>query len=213
MLLRRAIQQNRENNICKFGNYIISRKKKPNIKEDKMTISLLIVLALFVYALPAAANPACPVCTVAVAASLEIARRLGVDDSVVGVWAGALLALLGYWLIVWFDKKNWRFAGRDFLLMALSVGMIGFMYVGKLEYSPEPLLYFLFLDPFLFSVLAGAAVLMLANRFYQWMKKKNGGHAHFPFEKVAVPVLALALLSTYFYFYPLCNKAAELYEF
>ncbi len=45
------------------------------------------------------------------------------------------------------------------------------------------------------------------------MKAKNGGHAHFPFEKVAVPVLALALLSVYFYYYPLCGKAAELYEF
>ncbi len=172
-----------------------------------------LLLIAVIYAAPAAANPACPVCTVAVAASLEIARRLGVDDSVVGVWAGALLALLGYWLIIWFDKKDWRFPGRDFLLMALSVGMIGFMYVSKLEYNPEPLLYFLFLDPFLFSVLAGAAALMFANRFYQWMKRKNGGHAHFPFEKVAVPVLVLALLSTCFYFYPLCNRAAELYEF
>jgi hypothetical protein len=27
------------------------------------------------------------------------------------------------------------------------------------------------------------------------MKKKNGGHAHFPFEKVVLPVAALALAS------------------
>ena len=38
---------------------------------------------------PVLANPACAVCTVAVGAALEIARRFGVDDSVVGVWAGA----------------------------------------------------------------------------------------------------------------------------
>ena len=87
-----------------------------------MGLILLFVLAV---CLPAYANPACAVCTVAVAASLEIARYFGVDDSVVGVWAGALLALLGYWMIVWFDKKNWRFAGRDFWLIALSVAMIG----------------------------------------------------------------------------------------
>ena len=175
-----------------------------------MGLILLFVLAV---CLPAYANPACAVCTVAVAASLEIARYFGVDDSVVGVWAGALLALLGYWMIVWFDKKNWRFAGRDFWLIALSVAMIGFMYVGEMSYRPEPLLFFLYLDPFLFSVIAGAVVLILSNRFYQWMKAKNGGHAHFPFEKVAVPGLALALVSVYFYYYPLCGKAAELYEF
>ncbi len=174
---------------------------------------LMIFLAvLLIFSTPVMANLACAVCTVAVAASLEIARRLGVDDSVVGVWAGAFLALLGYWLIVWFEKKKWNFPGRDFWLIFLSVAMIGFMYVSKLKYDPEPILVF-FIDPFLFSVILGAVTLILANRFYQWMKKKNGGHAHFPFEKVAVPVVALALLSLYFYYYPLCQKANELYNF
>ena len=42
----------------------------------------------------AQANPACVVCTVAVGASLEIARRLGINDNVVGLWAGAMLAVL-----------------------------------------------------------------------------------------------------------------------
>lgn len=175
-----------------------------------MGLILLFVLAV---CLPAYANPACAVCTVAVAASLEIARYFGVDDSVVGVWAGALLALLGYWMIVWFDKKNWRFAGRDFWLIALSVAMIGFMYVGEMSYRPEPLLFFLYLDPFLFSVIAGAVVFNPFQPLLSVDEGKNGGHAHFPFEKVAVPVLALALLSVYFYYYPLCGKAAELYEF
>lgn len=176
-----------------------------------MTAVSVLFLLLF-FSSPSFANPACAVCTVAVAASLEIARSLGVDDSVVGVWSGAFLTLIGYWLIAWFDKKKWHFAGRDFWLIAVSLSMIGFMYVGKLAYDPEPILIF-FMDPFLFSVLLGAATLILSNRFYQWMKMKNGGHAHFPFEKVAVPVLTLLLLSLYFNYYPLCNKAAELYEF
>ena len=47
-----------------------------------IALSLLFVLALTASAW---ANPACAVCTVAVGASLEIARQLGVDDSVVGV--------------------------------------------------------------------------------------------------------------------------------
>ena len=54
------------------------------------------------------------------------------------------------------------------------------------------------------------------------MKRKNGGHAHFPFEKVVLPVVALALLSVYFNYNPLGdalpNKAdlldaSGLYEF
>lgn len=159
------------------------------------------------------ANPACAVCTIAVGASLEIARKLGVDDSVVGVWAGAFLVLLGYWTIKWFDKKNWHFKGRDFIILVTSVAMIGFMYISQLEYHAEVIGIF-YLDPFLFSTIAGAVVLVLSSDFYQWMKKKNGGHAHFPFEKVFVPVASLFLLSAYFYYFPLCQKAAEpLYNF
>lgn len=87
-----------------------------------IALSLLFVLALTASAW---ANPACAVCTVAVGASLEIARQLGVDDSVVGVWAGAMLAIIGFWTIRWFEKKGWNFKGRDWTLIIVSVAMIG----------------------------------------------------------------------------------------
>lgn len=171
---------------------------------------LVAFLSTLLVSAKAWANPACAVCTVAVGASLEIARQLGVDDSVVGVWAGAFLALLGFWLIKWFDKKNINFWGRDFISVWGSVAMIGFMYVSKMPYSPNAIL-FLYMDPFLFSVIAGALVLIYASKFYQWMKVRNGGHAHFPFEKVVVPVLALVILSVVFYYYPPCKDAHDMF--
>lgn len=171
-----------------------------------------IVLALFLvvtFSAKALANPACAVCTIAVGASLEIARHFGVDDSVIGVWAGAFLTLIGFWTIKWFDHKGWNFKGRDALLIFVSVAMIGFMYVSELKYDPQAILIF-YLDPFLFSTILGALVLIFSSEFYQWMKARNGGHAHFPFEKVVVPVLALTLVSVYFNYYPLCQKPADL---
>lgn len=175
-----------------------------------MTLSIILGLALLLSITPAYANPACAVCTVAVGASLEIARSLGVDDAVVGVWAGGFLALLGYWLILWFDKKGWQFWGRDFLLMAISVGSIGFMYMGDFVYSPRVLGYIFYIDPLLFSTILGALVLIYSSMFYQWIKAKNGGHAHFPFEKVVVPVVSLGLVSLYFYYYPISGMADDL---
>ena len=154
-----------------------------------MTV-LLSLGILLLWSGKALANPACAVCTVAVGASLEVARRYGVDDSVVGVWAGALLALLGYWLILWFEKKNWNFIGRNLLLMVISVGSIGFMYLGEFKYSPKVIGIF-YLDPLLFSTVLGALTFIYVSKFYQWMKARNGGHAHFPFEKVLLPVTAL----------------------
>lgn len=173
-----------------------------------MTLTIVLGLALLLSS-PAYANPACAVCTVAVGASLEIARSLGVDDAVVGVWAGGFLALLGYWLILWFDKKNWHFWARDLLLMAISVGSIGFMYIGDLSYSPRVLGCIFYMDPLLFSTILGALVLIYSSKFYQWMKARNGGHAHFPFEKVVIPVVALGLASLYFYYYPISAGMGE----
>ena len=169
---------------------------------------LLSLCAFLLIAGKAMANPACAVCTIAVGASLEVARRLGVDDSVVGVWAGAFFVLLGFWTIKYFEKKNWNFKWRNPLLLLICFSMVGFLYLGELSYHSEVIGIF-YLDPFLFSTIVGALIFIWSSDFYQWMKAKNGGHAHFPFEKVAVPVLALFLASLYFYYYPLCQKAAE----
>ncbi|MFI3241116.1 MAG: hypothetical protein R3Y43_00950 [Alphaproteobacteria bacterium] len=156
------------------------------------------------------ASPACPVCTIAIGASLEIARHLGVDDGVVGVWAGALLALIGYWTIIWFDKKNWNFKFRNTTLITLSVAMIGFMYISEMTYNPSILG---FIDPFLLSSIMGAVVLILSGKWYEYMKAKNNGHAHFPFEKVVIPVVTVWLASMYYHFYPIANNAADLMNF
>lgn len=156
----------------------------------KSILSFLVLAAL--WPMKAMANPACVVCTVAIGASLEVARKLGVGDAVVGLWIGAVLALLGYWAILWFDRKGWNFYGRDFLLMALSLSTVGFLYAGQLAYTPKVIGFF-YMDGFLFSVLAGAAVYVCSQKLYARMKARNNNHAHFPFEKVVLPLAMLAV--------------------
>lgn len=131
----------------------------------------------------ALANPACAVCTVAIGASLSVARKMGVEDSIVGLWAGALLTLLGYWSIMFFDKRNWHFRGRDFLLLLLSVGMIGFIYVAEVDYTPVVIWKIFYMDTILFSSLLGMLIYIGSQKLYQRMKAGNGGHAHFPLKR------------------------------
>ncbi|MBQ8751452.1 MAG: hypothetical protein IJZ30_07445 [Alphaproteobacteria bacterium] len=172
-----------------------------------MFIVLMSTLLVLGFVGKAVANPACAVCTVAVGASLGIARKMGVDDSVVGVWSGAFLLLLGYWTLKWMDKKGWNFKGRDFIVLNLSVLMILFVYMlPELPYTPKAILVF-WIDPFLFATIVGALVLHYSSEFYQWMKRKNGGHAHFPFEKVVVPVVSLCLVAKWFSYIALCAPA------
>ena len=113
-----------------------------------------------------------------------------------------MLTLVGYWTIVLFNKKNWNFKYRDEIIMILSISMIGFMYLGNMFYNPKIIL-FLYIDPFLLSTIIGSLLLIYSNRFYQWMKAKNNGHAHFPFEKVAVPVLTLIIASVFLNYFSL----------
>lgn len=168
-------------------------------------MTILLILLLCLVGFEVSANPACAVCTVAVGASLEVARRMGVDDGVVGVWAGAFLLLLGYWCLKWMDKKGWFFKGRDFVVLSVSVLMILFMYISELQYTPKVVLVF-WIDPFLFATICGALVLHFSSEFYQWMKNKNGGRAHFPFEKVVLPVVALACTAWIFGKLNLCAQ-------
>lgn len=167
-----------------------------------MKFLMLLFLSLFANITTSFANPACVVCTVAIGASLEIARKLGISDNIVGLWAGALFALLGYWLILWFDKKNWHFRGRNPILMISSIAMIGFIYMGELVYSPQ-IIGFLYIDQFLLASLCGAGLYIFSQKFYAFMKKRNNGHAHFPFEKVVLPLALLFVVSFILDFYSL----------
>lgn len=149
----------------------------------------------------AVANPACPICTIAIGAGVGVAESLGVPVAIVGLWAGALLTLLGYWMVKFCDSRGWKFWGRNALLIGLSVAMIGFAYLGDIDYTPEWFLGFIYIDPILFGAIVGMIVFILVEKLYEWMKRKNGGHAHFPFERVVLPVVALGVVSVVFWLF------------
>ena len=54
-------------------------------------------------------------------------------------------------------------------------------------------------DKLILGIAIGTAVTVIAMSLYELMRRKNG-KAHFPFEKVALPVLSLILTSGTFYF-------------
>ena len=132
-----------------------------------------------------------------------VVANVPVEDSIVGLWAGALLTLLGYWSIMFFDKRNWHFRGRDFLLLLLSVGMIGFIYVAEVDYTPVVIWKIFYMDTILFSSLLGMLIYIGSQKLYQRMKAGNGGHAHFPFEKVVLPIVFLLGGSLYLTYFPI----------
>lgn len=161
-------------------------------------MKLLSLLFVFI-SNTAFANPlACSLCTFAIASGLGLAKYLGVDDTVVGVWVGAALLAMSQWTVYFLEKKKWKNKITVALTYILWYVIIIPLYLGK-----NPNIIFnqrtiLFIDSFLFSVLCGSLSLFVGVELYRYMKEKNG-KPHFPFEKVVLPIVLITLVSCIFY--------------
>jgi len=142
----------------------------------------------------------CPLCTVAVASGIGLSRWLGVDDSITGLWIGGLIVSMIMWTLNWFAGKNIHFKG------AAIITTIGFyaltvvpLYFTGLLMHPANIIYGGWLDKLTIGIIVGSLGFWAGTEWYEFFKKRNGGRAHFPFEKIVIPVTSLALLSIIFY--------------
>jgi len=146
----------------------------------------------------------CPVCTVAVGAGVGFSRYLGIDDTIAGLWIGALIVSVSMWTINWLEKKNLRFAYRGALVTAgyylISVLPLFTLKIGGETVMGHPFNKLWGIDKLLLGIIIGSLAFYGSAISYESLKKKNDGHAHFPFQKVAMPVAALLILSGVFYF-------------
>lgn len=146
------------------------------------------------------ANPiACAVCTIAIVGGLGISRLLGVDDTVVGVWVGAGLLAMSQWTVYFFEKKNITNIWVKILCYVFTYSLILPLFLGDAPSIIFNLNRILFIDSFVFSILIGSLTLFGSVKLYYYMKDKNGGKPHFPFEKVALPIVSLAIVSFIFF--------------
>jgi len=140
----------------------------------------------------------CPVCTVGVVAGLGLSRWLGVDDTVSGVWIGGLLASLSGWTINWLRSRNWSFKGMPAIVVLIYYGFaIAPLYWKEIIGHPFNKLWGV--DKLIIGLAFGTVFFVLAVLGYEIMKKRNGGHSHFKFEKVVIPIASLLILSGAFY--------------
>jgi len=145
----------------------------------------------------------CPVCTLAVAAGVGLSRYLGVDDTVSGVWIGGLTVSMIMWTIDWCDRKKWHFPFRaSSITVAYYLLIVAPLYsMGIMGHPLNQLPLFGFgIDKLLVGIVVGSAAFWFSAAWYLEIKARNGGRAHFPFQKVAIPVGMLVLMSAVFYF-------------
>lgn len=162
-------------------------------KKSFLFLAGLVFLPVF------SAQAFCPVCVVAVGAGLELSHYLGIDDTVTGLWIGALLVGLSAWTLEWLGKKKINFKGEIltvyvayYLLTIIPLYFAGLM--GQLHHT------FWGVDKLLLGIIFGSVVFYFGGMWHFKLKAKNDGKVHFPFQKVVVPVGLLLILSFIFYF-------------
>ena len=147
------------------------------------------------------ANAVCPVCTIAIGAGLEGMRMLGVKDILTGIWAGGLtLSLIG-WTANYMRKHNVKNPVGYLLSAVIYIALVAGVYFVPVG---NPIVKWWDncmwgIDQVLVGLLVGSVTFVLMELWYAHIKKNNGGHAQFPFQKVVMPFAGLLVMTGVFW--------------
>ncbi len=143
----------------------------------------------------------CPVCTIAIGAGLEGMRILGVKDVLTGIWAGGLTVSLIGWTANYMHKHGVKNIFWYILNIVFYVGLLAGVYFFP---AHNPIVKWWDncmwgMDQFLLGILVGAITFVVMEIWYLHIKKRNGGHALFPFQKVVMPFVGLLIMTGIFW--------------
>ena len=166
----------------------------------KLSLNLLLVFTA-VFLFESVAQAVCPVCTIAIGAGLEGMRMLGVKDILTGIWAGGLTISLIGWTANYMHKhnvKNPLWYGLNILVYCSLLASVYFVPFGHpfVQWWENCIWG---IDQFLLGILVGSITFVLMELWYMRIKKNNGGHALFPFQKVVMPFLGLLVMTGLFW--------------
>lgn len=162
----------------------------------KFIISSCIVLSSLI---AKSALAFCPVCTVAVGAGLGLAQWLGIDDSVSGLWIGALIVSMSIWTINWLNGKNIKFKGRKILIF-LAYYLVVIMPLYWKGMIGHPMNRLCGMDKLLFGIILGTVLFSAGVIFHNYIRKRNENRSYFKGQKIVFGIAPLIIASIILYF-------------
>ena len=142
-----------------------------------------------------AAHAVCPVCTVTIGGVMIGARSLGINEVLIGIWAGGLALSIVFW--AWNVMKKRDIHGLLFLLPPVfAAGLLSAIYMAMTMFYDT--YCFWGINQYLLGVMIGIPTFIAATLWHLRIKKQNGGQSWFPLQKVVWPVGALAIMTAIF---------------
>src|SRR3989338_353340 len=149
-------------------------KRKENNSSHKILKFLLMPLLSLITIIPNVIAH-CPLCTAATIVGVGVTRSLGWDDSIVGVFVGALIVSSALWVNNIFKKRN--IGGNAFLrissiaLASFVLTVLSFYFAGL--FGPANTYKIFGMERILFGSLSGAIVSFTAFLISNKIKTKN----------------------------------------
>jgi hypothetical protein len=176
---------------------------------------LVISVSIFFTAIPMA-HAVCPVCTVAVGAGLGLAEYLGIDDTISGLWIGALIVSMSLWTINWLDaksstlrnsgssangrkKSNFGKVARNILTFVAyyAIVVLPLWFKGKIGHPYHQICG---VDKLLFGIVLGSLLFAAGAILHVYLRKKNGNVSYFQGQKIVFAVLPIIVASIILYY-------------
>lgn len=169
-----------------------------------MTLFVVLIIGITFLLLPQVTSAHCPLCVGGAAVGLSVARFLGIDDAITGVWLAALLGAISFWLDSWLGKKV-KVASSILrpTTYVIFFGLTIWSFYAFNDYMISKLRFYLInphagqifgVDKLTFGVISGGTLFYLADVIDDFIIKRNG-KVYFPFQRIIVSLGSMLLLS------------------
>ncbi|OYT34637.1 MAG: hypothetical protein B6U87_01765 [Candidatus Aenigmarchaeota archaeon ex4484_52] len=145
----------------------------------------------------------CPVCSIAVGAGVGLSQCLGIDDTISGIWIGALIISSALWFIFWLEKRKIKFKFYKTIIFILFY-LVFVLPLYWMDFIGNSCNILFGLNKLLLGIFFGSVVFYISVLFSNYLKKKNNNKVYFAYQKVIIPILFLIAASIVFYFIVRC---------
>ena len=158
-------------------------------------LALLLMPLLSLIAILPGVMAMCPLCTAGTIIGVGVTRALGWDDSIVGVFVGAMIISTALWVNNILKKRN--VGGNAFLrigsitVATFVLTVLGFYYAGI--FGPANTYRIFGMEKIIFGSISGAVVSFAAFFASNEIKRRNGGKVLFNYQTMALTFGALIL--------------------
>lgn len=143
----------------------------------------------------------CPLCVAGAAVGVSLTRWIGIDDSITGVWIAALLGSMSFWFYSWLLGKKiegvnkYKKILKPLIYILVWGSTLWSFYRFQLIIRMTQIFGF---DKLTFGMMTGGILFYLVDIGDNYLIKK-AGKVYFPYQRVAVSLGSMVILSLVIY--------------